>query len=322
MSSKNLVICDPETNYASRLAAFLGGKRELALQVKIYRSLDQVQEAQEDMTIHIMIVSGEYSYEQRRTVNAGKVIVLSVDGKDNLGENEISVYKYQSGNEIYMQMLQACAEDGEDEILRTGKKGKGKIIGIYSPVHRTGQTTFAINKGNELSRDHNVLYLNLETYAGLGGHFPEERGRNLSALLYYAKQETGNLGIVLSTVVKTLGSLYYVPPVLYPDDIRSVTKREWVWLFHEILRTSIYDILILDLGECIQGLHEILEICDTIYLPEADDRFAASKLVQFQESLYQTGYGELWERMVHCDIRRTAARTDSWQAGYDQGSGR
>lgn len=322
MSSKNLVICDPETEYASRLASFLSGKKELALQVKIYKSLNQVQAVPEDMPIHVLIVSGEYPYEQRRTVNAGKVIVLSADRQDNLGENEISVYKYQSGNEIYKQMLQACAGDGGDEFLRTGKKEKGKIIGIYSPVHRTGQTTFAINKGNEMSRDHNVLYLNLETYAGFGGHFPEERSRNLSALLYYAKQETGNLGIVLSTVVKSLGNLYYVPPVLYPDDIRSVTEREWICLFHEILRTSIYDILILDLSECIQGLYEILKICDTIYLPEADDRFAASKLAQFQECLHQTGYGELWERVVHCDIRRTAARTDSWQTGHDPGSGR
>ena len=35
MSSKNLVICDEDVNYAARLAAFFNGKRELAFQVKI-----------------------------------------------------------------------------------------------------------------------------------------------------------------------------------------------------------------------------------------------------------------------------------------------
>ena len=34
MSSRNLVICDPDTEYAARLAAFLNGKRELAFQSK------------------------------------------------------------------------------------------------------------------------------------------------------------------------------------------------------------------------------------------------------------------------------------------------
>lgn len=311
MSSRNLVICDPETEYASRLAAFLGEKKELAFQVKIYSSLEQVRTIQNEMTIHLFVVSGEYEYESRRTIKARKIIVLSKGGQSRLGEDEISIYKYQSGNEIYMQMIQACAADGGEELLHIRKKEEGKIIGIYSPVHRTGQTTFAINKGKEISREHNTLYLNLETYAGLGGHFPEERNRNLSALLYYAKQETGNLGVVLSTVVKSFGELYYVPPVIYPDDLKSVTEREWLWLFHEILRTSIYDILILDLGECVRGLHEILRICDTVYLPAADDRFAASKLDQFGEILRQTGYGEVWERMIHCDIRRTIAGKDS-----------
>ena len=42
MSSRNLVICDPETEYAARLAAFLNGKRELAFQVKTCGSPGQI----------------------------------------------------------------------------------------------------------------------------------------------------------------------------------------------------------------------------------------------------------------------------------------
>lgn len=35
VSGKKLVICDAETEYAARLAEYLGGKRDLSLQVKI-----------------------------------------------------------------------------------------------------------------------------------------------------------------------------------------------------------------------------------------------------------------------------------------------
>ena len=39
VSGKNLVICDAETEYAARLAEYLGGKRDLSLQVKMLFSV-------------------------------------------------------------------------------------------------------------------------------------------------------------------------------------------------------------------------------------------------------------------------------------------
>ena len=48
----------------------------------------------------------------------------------------------------------------------------------------------------------NVLYLNMETYAGAGLYFPEERQRNMSELLYYAKQGSKKLAAVLAGLVR------------------------------------------------------------------------------------------------------------------------
>lgn len=322
VSSKNLVICDPETDYAARLAAFLNEKKELAFQVKTCRSLKQMQALQEEMSVEVLLISGEYTKEQRQTVNASRIIVLTVKEEEDTGDGQAYVFKYQSGDEIYAQIIKICAADNAEGILNIRKKEKGKIIGIYSPVHRTGQTTFAIEKGRELSKEQNVLYLNLEAFAGFGGHFPEERNRNLSVLLYYIKQESGNPGLLLPTLVKQMGELYYIPPAAFPEDLKAVTAEEWIQLFYEILKSSIYDVLVLDLGECIQGLYRILSICDTVYLPEADDEFAAAKIKQYEETLWQLGYGEVWERMKTCDIRRTAPGANSGTAGFIQRSRR
>ena len=69
----------------------------------------------------------------------------------------------------------------------------------------------------------------------------------------------------------------YVPPAVIPEDIRDVKPGEWLWLFDEVLRTSIYDTLVLDIGDCVQGLYSILGVCDEIYMPVADDPAAASR---------------------------------------------
>ena len=118
-----------------------------------------------------------------------------------------TIFKYQSGEQICMCLMQLLARGEKAELLRIRKKGNGRIIGFYSPVRRLGQTRMALRKGRELSRTENVLYLNMEVYAGTGSYFPEERQKNMSELLYYAKQESRKLAGVLAGLVKSLEGL-------------------------------------------------------------------------------------------------------------------
>lgn len=309
MSSKNLVICDREQEYAAKLADYLGSKKELALQVKLCSSPEQVEAIRREMAVDILLADEGITFTEGELLGIPRVIRLSAASAGTEGPVS-SIFRYQSGSDIYTHLIEVLAEGGMGELWNVRKKERGKLIGIYSPVHRSGQTGFALRKGMELAKTSNVLYMNLETYAGIGGYFPEEEKRNLSMLLYYAKQESGNPGLLITTLVKQMNGLDYIPPVIFPEDIRTVTTSEWMWLFGEILGHSIYDVLILDLGDCVQGLFDILKACDTIYMPSADDRLAASKIYQYEEALCRQGYGEVWERMIRCDIRRTAKDED------------
>lgn len=314
MSSKNLVICDREREFAVRLADYLGRRKELALQVKLCDSPEQVEAIRRETEVDILLADERIEFTEGELSGISKVMRLSAVSAE-AEDSRNRIFRYQSGEEIYTKLVEALAEDGMGELWNVRKKERGKLVGVYSPVHRTGQTAFALRKGMELAKKQNVLYMNLETYAGIGGYFQEEERRNLSMLLYYAKQEAGNPGLLITTMVKGLKGLDYIPPVLFPEDIRTVTASEWMWLFGEILNHSIYDVVILDLGDCVQGLFDILKACDTIYMPAADDRSAASKIYQYEEALCRQGYGEVWERMIRCDIRRTAKRKDSGTDG-------
>ncbi len=317
MSSKNLVICDREQEYAAQLAGYLSGKKELALQVKLCSSPEQVEAIRREMAVDILLADESITFTEGALTGVSKVILLSAASTGT--EGMVSrIFRYQPADDIYTHLIEALAEGGMGELWNIRKKERGKLIGIYSPVRRIGQTGFALNKGMEMAKTSNVLYINLETYAGIGGYFPEEGKRNLSMLLYYAKQESGNPGLLITTLVKRMNELDYIPPVIFPEDIRTVTVSEWMWLFGEILSHSIYDVLILDLGDCVQGLFDILKACDTIYMPAADDRLAVSKIYQYEEALCRQGYGEVWERMIRCDIRRTVKDKDIGTDGFVQ----
>lgn len=305
MSSKELVICDSDGKYTAKLAAFFNGKKELAFQVKIYDSPDAMQEAAEHSE-GILLVNESFLGNDLFKKWNGKILVLA-EKRSTEKKNVQSIFKYQSCSLFMTRFLEYCEEEMKG-IWRIRKSRKGKVIGVYSPVHRLGQTAFAFEKAKELSKKMNVLYLNLETYAGYGELLQKEEQRTLSTLLYYAKQESSSVGLVLTTLIKSKDGVDYIPPVMLSEDLLTITKKEWLWLFQEILHNSIYDVLVLDLSESIQGLYEILAFCETVYMLISDDQNAASKIRQYEENLRRTGYTELVERMVRCDIRRTAAR--------------
>lgn len=321
MNSRNLVICDREVEYAARLADYLIGKRELALQVKICESPEQVSAICEETHVDILLLDERIKFGDRCQQDVGKILYLTAS-KDHSSASEKRIFRYQSVEGINAVLMQGLSEKENEKIWCPSGQGKRRMIGFYSPVHRLGQTSYAIQKGIELSKEANVLYLNMEPYAGIGGYFVEEREKNLSMLLYYAKQETGNPAFLMTTLIRQIQGLDYIPPAECPEDLKTVTVTEWMWLFREILERSIYEVLILDLGDCIQGLFEILKQCDEVYMMTANDRSAAAKIRQYEEMLSRHGYGCVWERMIHCDIRRRTKEKNTGKAGSVPGSRR
>ena len=91
---------------------------------------------------------------------------------------------------------------GTGKIFTLGqrKRQNVRIIGIFSPVHRSKKTGYALKLGKELARTYNVLYLNLEVYGGIGGHFPDA-GQTVADALYYSRQEKKHLRAALAGMV-------------------------------------------------------------------------------------------------------------------------
>lgn len=313
MVSKNLVICDSEEGYAQALAMYFMRKKELAAEVQVCSTVTQVMELEKTKKIHLLFLAGEYAKEAKGKLQAEKIFLLMTGTEEADGENQ--VYKYQSGEKIVEDMIRICGpEASENEsIYKGGRKQGGKIIGIFSPVHRIGKTTYGLKLGEEMAATENVLYLNLEIYGGIGGHF-EEGEQTLADVLYYARQEKGNLGLLLTTVVKHRKNLDYIVPMPVAEDVKSVKAEEWLMLIRRILEQSIYDVIILDLDEGISGVYELLRACTKIYLLYTQDLYGQAKLRQFENEVNLLGYEDILRKLVRKerhDRGRTATRKDS-----------
>ena len=318
MSSSYLVICDKDESYTARLAAYFNGKRELAFQVKTCKMPEEVQEFLADSEKGILLLHEDFFGNVFVKEWRGEIWILSESRRMGSQEEVQSLFKYQPAGRLLIQILEKCEEQNIEGIWRVRKSTKSKVVGFFSPIRRIGQTTFALEKARELSKEANVLYLNMETYAGSDGYFEAANSKTLSTLLYYAKQESDNVGMILTTLVCSKNGVDYIPPAAAREDLYTVAAEEWIWLFRKLLHNTIYDILILDMHECIQGLYEILKFCDDVYMLTADDRIAASKIKQYEDDLRQMGYGEVAERMIRCDIRGAVTGKNFGQSGLVQ----
>lgn len=189
-------------------------------------------------------------------------------------------------------------QDAERAAARRSTRAKGELIAVYSPIHRIGKTAFAWNLGKKLAQKSPVLYLSLEEYAG--NCFPpaDRPEQNLADLLYYFRQGTKNLAIRMSAMAGQDDKLDYILPMPYVQDMQAVKGQEWIQLFTRILEDCIYEKVILDLGDSVDGMFDILESCAVVYTPYIEEPTAKEKLNQYFENLRKTGREGILEKTV------------------------
>jgi hypothetical protein len=299
VKSRNLVVCDTEEEYAKALAMFFMRKKELMLQVHVCSSVGHAEALGKELRADILLAAAECAGEVQEKVRAEKVFVLSTGRKSAEKAEYPALYKYQSGEKMLSCIIQECAELFDAEDMSQGMSGnkKQKIIGVFSPVHRIGKTEYALKLGEKLAETENVLYLNLEVFAGIGGHFKQE-GQTLADVLYYARQEKGNLGLMLTTLVCHRGNLDYVLPVPISEDLKEVHGSEWALLVNKILEQSIYETIVLDIGDGIPELYQLLKSCAEVHMPVLEDEYSKAKLLQFEREMNVLGQEDVLKRIV------------------------
>lgn len=301
--NKQMIICGEEELYVLRLADMLADREELDLQVQVCTSFEQEERLEEFQEAEILLIGDEIQYEKRQTSRAVKRFVLvDREGKE-VGEEETPIYKYQSVQNIFSGIMETCLDNDRAEIFQVTHKSGQKLIVIYSPIHRIGKTLFAKELGRTLAAEEPTLYINMQEYSGEWEGDRKEQPPSLADLLYYSRQERNHLGLRLTSMVREQEGVDMIAPIPISQDLKEVEKENWISLILQILKKGPYRNLILDVSESVQGLFEILNLCDVWYLPFIEDEWEEKKLDQFFEMLKRTGQSKLCEKGKMIEMR-------------------
>ena len=294
-----LAVCDAEERYASKLADYLNLKEGFPFQVRHFSTMEKLIQFTKQQNVEAALICEKYETDEL-TQMVPSVITLSEKNSIDK-ESGRAVWKYQSCEVLMKEVLQILAGECKEgsHILRNVPL---KIIGLYSPVKRTMQTTFGLTMGQLLAKKGKVLYINMEGFSGLNSMLQRNFQRDLSDLLYYIQNGKQGLAYILGSMVESVNGMDILPPMLCQMDLISIEAKEWLQLFYEIESQSEYEYLVLDLSDSIQGLFEILRQCFVIYTMTERDGFAMAKIDQYEQMIRQCCYEDILEKTNKCEL--------------------
>lgn len=290
-----LVLCDREEEYAQLMTEFIRTHGAVPWKVRTYTDVEELLHGERDCPIDVMAVSERTYQEKLSSLHPARTVILNEGGLKQW-EGVICVDKYQQAQNVLQSLLEVYLEIADFVLPNVKNMDKVRFVGMYSPVRRCRQTTFALTLAQMLAVNHKTLYLNFEHYVGISELGAQAGARDMADLLYFLMTDEVRFELRFKTIVKQVGNLDYVPPMKSGQNLLSIKPREWIQLLQRISGLGEYEIIILDLSESMQGLFDLLRVCDRIYTLTGDDNVAQGKLAEYERILELYEYQDVLDK--------------------------
>lgn len=289
--SKIFAVCDTDRLYVKNLIQYINSRQNIPLKLQAFTSTELLKEYAAQNNIELLLISTEAMDEEIAGLSIGKIVLLTEDGAVGV-KGFPTVNRYQASGNLVQEVMQYYGTGNLAVAYAAAKLATTQIIGIYSPIKRCGKTTFALALGEEYAKNKHVLYINLEDFSGFRALFNREYRMDISDLLYFYREEKQGMLNRVEEIAERLHFLYYLPPAMCPADMKSVQPEEWrEWFL--LLMQSKYEVIIVEPGECIYGLEEMLALCNKIYMPILEDKISLAKLKEYEDYLLLSGWESL-----------------------------
>lgn len=289
------VLYDKEEEYTFLMADFMRNYPGVPWKIHAYTREKDLLAKEADKEIKILVVSERSYTPEIKKLKAERLLILGESGY-RFEEPMETIDKYQSAEAVVQMFFQVYLEIAGEQPGRIAVGNKTKFIGVYSPIKRCLQTTLALTMSEILAERKRTLYLSFENYSS----FVETEGKigdlDLSDLVYFMSVDNEKFRLRLQSSLKQLNALAYVPPMRYGQNLLGISEEEWLMLLRKISESGLFDYVIMDLTDCIQGLPEILRICSRVYTVAKEDSIAKVKMMQYENMLSQRKYNDVLEK--------------------------
>lgn len=313
MNRVNLAVCDRDEMYCTRLCEYLRDHLELSFDIHSFTEADKLLGFSEENRIHLLIISEQVlaTIDRDRSHKPFRnIIVLDEENPAQRVAEEQEpgrikyVNKYMPAAKIIDSVLDFCT-DAPDEFSDLGVKRNGarcSVIGFFTPLSRTGQTSLAISMGEMLAKEKKTMFLSFESFSSLPGILGVEPESDITDLLYYSGCEKEKFCLYLEKIKFTRNGLDYVAPAGTSQQIREFKSTRITELIDLLAREAGYEYIILDLKEYPEDFFDVLALCDVIYSLNRSSQQDQYRMGSYNRILAQNGYEDILSKTVKCGL--------------------
>lgn len=302
MKQKIFAICDMEEGYGTRLMEYLLEKVRIPYTLHLFTQVEELRKFAGREEIEILLIAESALRLLKIEFLRQQVVQLFVlkESDQPMQEELYCIDKFQSPAKIVEILSDTAVVMWDWKPDQMMKNTAVKLIGIYSPIKRCLQTSFALTMGQILAKEHKTLYFNFECYSGFGQMLKREFAMDMMDLMYYFRCDQERLTLRLPSIVQNINGLDYIPPMQSDAGWREVTGKQWLELCGKIAGIGEYEYIILDLDDGMDGLFDLLRNCCKIYTITKEDSFAVAKINQYEQILRFNELEDIADKTVKC----------------------
>lgn len=304
MAQNVLALCDGNIHYGGRLAEYLERQKGFPLRVVFFSDSERFARYVAEHTPPYLMMSEDIfeALSDAECAPAKKLFVLCRHPGEHPGRamtaqedgdaaRVIRIDRYQAAGNI----MRAVLGELDAETAAGGARGRlskegTKIIGVFTPVGRSMQTSFSVTLAQLLTGKGRTLYLNLESWSGFRRLLGKELKPDITDLMFFADKEREQFMRQMESMIDTIGSLEYIPPASAFMDLAAITQEQWTKVLRNFREDGRFAYLVLDMTEQVQGMFAVLDECDLIYTIEGGDGIAEAKMYEYERLLDLTEY--------------------------------
>ncbi len=316
MKTLRLAICDNDRTYCNRLDDYLRSHLNLSFDIVSFTETKILLDFAREHAIALLMISESLFLSLENKLEKGlfsNILIMDETPQGMIAEPKIlsdvhidHVSKYQAASGLVNGIIDFCAETPEDfeSVSSHAKLGKSRIIGLYSPVTKSGQTTFSVEMAKAIAREKNkkVIFLSFESFSSLPALLEGDCDENITDLLYYADCEKSKFGLYLEKIKRHRDGVDFIMPAKTAIQVKEISFEKIRELMELLADKAGYEYVVLDLTEYPEGFFDILSMCDHIITVCGKSTADAERIRAYDMVLRENLFSEIETKTIKVQL--------------------
>lgn len=297
-----LYIYSKSKGYGEKLSRFLSSQTNREFDVEL---LTEIQDGTEWEKDAYMVTDDEDICGKVKCKIIRLVKMPEAAGKQN-------IFMYQSGREIYEQLLKMTGTGNGSRKIQPGLSIP-KVVCIFDPCESEEKTMYALRTANDRAERGKTLYISLCAFPVIfgeeGGISPECRREGVSELMLCA--DSAVFEESLEKLAFVAGSIFVLAPAGHFRDLLDFTEEDAHRFMTYLAQQTLFDFVVIETGQLLESTFGLLGGADVVFVPEGPGVSTEARRRLLQEYCTRDGQEELWERFQFVPV--PACMPDTWR---------